>query len=340
MRHGIYGAPVVLGVLSWATQAWAGPLQAAASPADRDLLNVSYYCRIYDAMDALDAGANINAQDEEGQTPLLQATSGACDELVDMLIEKGADVSATNGKGQTALDVAKEFRMANIIESLERAEAGGGPGDQAKAVDGAVDPLAAAVQLIGGDAGSTGFVPWPAFGTYVRGQKVIMTWAPAGAWDFGVVVDIDRSHNNYVVKDKFDSIMPFNNSEVAAPIREPYWTGWFVGDWKVSIPLSLTTTTEGSQKFETLNGGMNLPPLRIGADGTYVWQIHENGADKVLKGSWVARPDAPGVILKNADQGVDWVVYNSTDNVVDYDEIHLYTEKYTYYTATRIDDGQ
>lgn len=208
------------------------------------------------------------------------------------------------------------------------------------------DALAAATRLVGGPAAGQsaaaghGFVPWPELGTYGPGQKVIATWAPAAKWAPGVIVKVDREDNFYDVEDKYHSVMPYARAQVALPTRETWWTGWFVGDWKVSVPVSMGTTTKaGGRQYQTVTGGMVLPPLRINADGTYSWKVDDNGDTRVLEGHWAARPDAPGVILKGGAEGADWVVYNSTDNVTDRDEIHLSNPKLTYYTATRIDDG-
>jgi hypothetical protein len=157
----------------------------------------------------------------------------------------------------------------------------------------------------------------------------------------GVVAKIDRDDNFYDVEDNTHSVMPFARSHVAAPKREPYWTGWFVGNWKVSVPVSIVTTagTDG-QLYETVDGGLALPPLRINADGTYTWKLDDNGQDRVIKGHWIAREDAPGVVLENGAENADWLVYNSTDNVTDRDEIHLHNPRFTYFNATRIGKGE
>ena len=57
---------------------------------------------------------------------------------------------------------------------------------------------------------------------------------------------------------------------------------------------------------------MRLPPLRINADGSYTWRVQQGGAEKLLKGRWVPSPAGPGVLLKDGDQGADWLVYNNS----------------------------
>ncbi len=51
----------------------------------------------------LDGGADVNARDAEGNTPLILASLYASPECVELLIEKGADVNAANKAGATAL---------------------------------------------------------------------------------------------------------------------------------------------------------------------------------------------------------------------------------------------
>ncbi|KZS85989.1 hypothetical protein B4U45_28765 [Mycobacterium persicum] len=51
----------------------------------------------------LDAGADVNAIDDEGSTPLHFATKGESEEAVRLLLDAGADVNAKNTKGETPL---------------------------------------------------------------------------------------------------------------------------------------------------------------------------------------------------------------------------------------------
>nr|XP_022323665.1 palmitoyltransferase ZDHHC17-like isoform X2 [Crassostrea virginica] len=72
-------------------------------------------------------GADINKQDKvNGNTPLHFAcqTGNTC--VVKILFDKKADLNFLNGKGQTAMDAAAEFKHANIVKRLrqERADRG------------------------------------------------------------------------------------------------------------------------------------------------------------------------------------------------------------------------
>jgi hypothetical protein len=57
----------------------------------------------------LNAGANVNAVDEDGKTPLHAASVVSSPALVKLLLAEGANVNAVNTKKETPFSVAKEF---------------------------------------------------------------------------------------------------------------------------------------------------------------------------------------------------------------------------------------
>ena len=63
----------------------------------------------------LDAGADCNAKDEDGVTPLHRAAAANAAELVDLLVKAGADKNAFNGEYETPLCIAA---MSNSLEAL------------------------------------------------------------------------------------------------------------------------------------------------------------------------------------------------------------------------------
>jgi ankyrin repeat protein len=78
--------------------------------------------------DLLKAGANVNAQDSRGLTPLMFAVSAENQkaEIVQTLIAAGADVNIRSATGETALDWAEKFGYPEVITALKQAAAAHG----------------------------------------------------------------------------------------------------------------------------------------------------------------------------------------------------------------------
>jgi len=56
----------------------------------------------------LASGADINAKDNNGWTPLIEAAQEDHLEIVTLLLEKGADINSKTTKGATALIIAAQ----------------------------------------------------------------------------------------------------------------------------------------------------------------------------------------------------------------------------------------
>jgi ankyrin repeat protein len=72
----------------------------------------------------VEAGANLEARDKNEKTPLLvaAANSGASVEVIRLLLDAGADPTATTANGKTAQELARtrtDVRAAEVIELLE-----------------------------------------------------------------------------------------------------------------------------------------------------------------------------------------------------------------------------
>jgi uncharacterized protein len=71
------------------------------------------------ARSLIDAGADVNAVQQDGVTPLHEAAANGNVELVQLLVSRGADTSARDGKGRTAVDFAREGGRTAVVEFLQ-----------------------------------------------------------------------------------------------------------------------------------------------------------------------------------------------------------------------------
>jgi len=72
----------------------------------------------------IEKGANVNAKGNEGFTALMMAVINGNSEIVELLVGKGADVSVRNDRdGRTALEIAEEKDKTEIVEILRKAGA-------------------------------------------------------------------------------------------------------------------------------------------------------------------------------------------------------------------------
>jgi hypothetical protein len=73
-------------------------------------------------------GANVNAKDEAGRTPLMLASGSEyfSADTIQLLIQEGADLNAKSAGGETALDFAKRAGQALVFELLVKAGAKAG----------------------------------------------------------------------------------------------------------------------------------------------------------------------------------------------------------------------
>ena len=66
----------------------------------------------------LDNGADVNAYNNYGNTALMMASENGHIEIVEMLLKKGADLDAKNNDGETALKTASEKGHEEVVEML------------------------------------------------------------------------------------------------------------------------------------------------------------------------------------------------------------------------------
>ena len=69
-------------------------------------------------------GADVNAREEDGWTPLMFASHEGYAKVVEALLDAGADkeLKATSGwaEGKTALDIARARNKGDVVAVLER----------------------------------------------------------------------------------------------------------------------------------------------------------------------------------------------------------------------------
>ena len=69
-------------------------------------------------------GEDVNAKDDQfGWTALMYAATNGHTTVVEVLLDKGADVNATDTKGRTALMLAVQNGRPEIVQLLEKAAA-------------------------------------------------------------------------------------------------------------------------------------------------------------------------------------------------------------------------
>lgn len=66
-------------------------------------------------------GADVNAKDESGSTPLLEAARFGHDNICRMLIAAGANLKAKDRDGKTALQLAIQGNHDEVVRALKQA---------------------------------------------------------------------------------------------------------------------------------------------------------------------------------------------------------------------------
>ena len=296
------------------TLAFVAPAALAQNLAEMQLHAAARECRPGEIAQLLDRGTDINAQGSGGHTALAYAVSNGCTEGVRLLLARGADRTIKDDSGFDPAYLAKINNYRAIMTMLAAPQpAPGAPAAPAVvAAPAAPAPEPARVPVVAPPAPApvapVGARGWPKLGHYQVGRQVLYSGSGGKTWNPATIKSIDPTYG-YNFPEVSGSSDPYF---VVGTAREPFWTGWFVGDWKVSVPMAMNTMTDGRYVYRVVSGGMRLPPLRIAADGTYTWRYAATGGEKLLRGRWEPNPNGPGVILKNAAEGADWLVYNNS----------------------------
>lgn len=318
---------------------FAAPAAAQLTTNEMNLVSAAQDCRVDEARRLIGYGTDVNVRNSGGYTPLMMAATYGCLEVAEMLLDNRADPSLEHDSFRDAAYMAKMNRNHKIVDLLEKRQ-GGGAAAQAPAQARATEPRArnaVASDRVPTDrttaAKTGGATSFPKLGALQVGQRVIYSGTGGKTWEPGTIRSIDPKYG-YNIEGTSGSNDP---NFVVAPEREPFWTRYFVGDWRVSVPMAMGAVTDGTYIYRTVSGGLRLPPLRINADGTYSWRVQQGGGETLIRGRWEPSPAGPGVILKNGEQGADWLVYNNTRSLEGgEDSVILSSDCCTHYDGRRI----
>jgi ankyrin repeat protein len=103
---------------------WASIVSAQDPSPDAALRQAAQDSQMTLVKELIAKGANVNARDEAGRTPLLWVAPARDNpEMVKFLIAKGADVNAKDNEGETALMIAASQSNPGIVTALLEAGA-------------------------------------------------------------------------------------------------------------------------------------------------------------------------------------------------------------------------
>jgi hypothetical protein len=84
------------------------------------LLDATWNNQYYLVKLLIEFGADINAKDVIGSTPLMLATSSSNLEIVKLLLEVGVDINAKSKAGNNALMIASAYKHKDIVTLLKK----------------------------------------------------------------------------------------------------------------------------------------------------------------------------------------------------------------------------
>jgi len=93
-------------------------LSSASYDMNRDLADAAFVCDVRRVGVLLARGADPNARDDDGRTPLMSAVLANSIALAGLLLESEADVNARDDQGWTALHFAAEEQLPEMARIL------------------------------------------------------------------------------------------------------------------------------------------------------------------------------------------------------------------------------
>lgn len=114
----IYAARV--GDIAWLAEMIKGGADVNAANDDQEtpLLWASFNGHVKVVKTLLDHGARVNDRSKEGWSALMAAAETGSEELVKLLLKKGADIDFKTESGETALTLAEKNGFSNIVDQI------------------------------------------------------------------------------------------------------------------------------------------------------------------------------------------------------------------------------
>jgi hypothetical protein len=269
----------------------------------------------------IQGGGNVHYTSTQQKFTILMAAAGSGKiEVVRYLLSLGADPSAKDWWGQTAIDKARSVGANDIVQLLQQALSGKTPKPEPTPRETAASPVKAqenraAQQPVNGAPNR-----WPLFGSYTVGDSILY-WVPTG-WRKGVVkelgvvkatgkISVDFSERKYLVDPDAYALSNdwYEWTGVVQTDRQPFWTEWFVGEWQIGEVQAHHNEVKNGKETDTYYYMDAIETLKVNKNGTYVWKP-VNG--KLKNGRWVPAADQPGIVLKKAYRDFDWTLRNAT----------------------------